>query len=128
MVTTSPANHVSTGNIAPLTWIDQFGSLLSDGATSVTVDVAGNVYVAGYSEGEYDKERPKPTLYYNNDAFVIKYDRNGQEIWHKELGHLNLDDEANAIAVDAMDNIYITGSTDDALLGYGGVSEWRKWR
>jgi len=118
MVTTSPAAiHVSTGTILPLTWIDQFGSLLSDGGTSVAVDVAGNVYVAGYSEGGYDRSKPRPNLYYNNDALVGKYDLNGNELWKKEFGNLNVNDEANAIAVDPVGNIYITGGTSDALLG-----------
>lgn len=123
MTTTSPlATHTVEGNILPLNWVDQFGSLLSDGATSVAVDAAGNVYTAGYTEGSYGGPK-NPQLYYNNDTFLTKYSPTGVEQWIQRVGHPELDDQANAIAVDAWGNVYVTGSTRDALLGFGGTSD-----
>jgi uncharacterized delta-60 repeat protein len=80
-----------------------------DGATAISVDGSGFIYVTGYSSG---------TGY---DYATIKYDTSGQQQWVARYdGTANLDDEATAISVDAVGNVYVTGSTDMPQFGFGG--------
>jgi uncharacterized delta-60 repeat protein len=80
-----------------------------DGATAISVDGSGFIYVTGYSTG---------TGY---DYATIKYDTSGQQQWVARYdGTANLDDEATAVAVDGAGNVYVTGSTDMPPFGFGG--------
>ena len=47
----------------------------------------------------------------SDDAWLAKYDSNGDQLWLQQLG-IKDDDEANGVAVDSAGNIYITGYTD----------------
>lgn len=107
------------GNISPPNWIVQPGTLRSDGGTSVTTDAAGNIYVTGYTEGYFYGSKPGETTL-NNDAFVVKYNNNGQELWRQQIGNPSLDEQPYGITVDPAGNVYITGSTYDALPASGG--------
>ncbi len=73
-----------------------------DYATAMTVDSEGNVYVTGGSFG-----RPN-----YHEYTTLKYDRDGNELWsaryHSSYGHVG--DDPAAIAVDAMGNVYVTGT------------------
>ena len=94
-------------------WTRQFGSSEWDGAASVAVDAAGNIYVAGNTSGALPgqasagslpgRERPR-------DVFLRKYDPVGQELWTHQFGSVG-DDEANGVAVDGKGNVYVVGST-----------------
>ncbi|MFN8319602.1 MAG: T9SS type A sorting domain-containing protein [Saprospiraceae bacterium] len=67
----------------------------------ITSDDAGNVYVAGKVQGSG-----------NFDYITIKYDKNGQTKWVKTYnGTGNGDDEVNAIKLDYLGYLYITGSS-----------------
>jgi hypothetical protein len=78
-----------------------------DGAHAIAVDGLGNVYVTGSSRvggGLYD-----------NDYATIKYDSDGNQLWVAYYdGPEGASDKANAIAVDGLGNIYVTGGS-----GYG---------
>ena len=92
-------------------WAKQFGSDLLVEGIGVAVDSSGNVYVTGYAKGN---------LFGTNtgvmDAFVIKYDTNGNKVWGKQFGS-DLRDIGFDIAVDSADNVYVTGHTDGDLFG-----------
>ena len=93
-------------------WVRETGSDLDDHASSVAADREGNVYVAGTGgplPGSFDFSD-------RYDAFLLKYDPLGNEVWVHQLGGL-FTDSANGVAVDANDNIYIAGSTHDTLPG-----------
>jgi hypothetical protein len=75
-----------------------------DFAGAITVDSSNNVYVAGESAGQGTR----------NDFATVKYNSTGEEQWVVRYnGPANRDDEANAIAVDASGNVYVTGQSFD---------------
>jgi len=81
-----------------------------DEANAIKVDDTGNVYVTGFSEvATYKPEWA--TIKYNNagiQQWVMRYNGNGSG-----LGY------ANALAIDNLGNIYVTGSIWD-----GGSENW----
>lgn len=95
-----------------------------DEAFAVVCDASGNVYVTGSSTGSGT----------NLDYATIKYNSAGQEQWAARYnGPANFIDIANAIAVDASGNVYVTGIssgitslTDYATVKYNssGQQQW----
>ena len=81
----------------------------SDYAGAIAVDVSGNVYVTGYSPGTGT----------DDDYATIKYDTDGNELWVKRYnGPGNNLDWALAIAVDTLENVYVTGWSEGIETGY----------
>ncbi len=78
-------------------------------SNSVTVDRAGNVYVAGMAIRLPNGGDPEP-----GDAFVAKYSKGGSLLWKQVLSTAGLDN-ALGIAVDPLGNVYVSGTTDGAL-------------
>ncbi|MCI0450359.1 MAG: SBBP repeat-containing protein [Chlorobi bacterium] len=70
-----------------------------DEAFAVVADISGNVYVTGSSAG----------INSNLDYATVKYSASGQLQWAARYDGGNLIDIANAIAVDASGNVYVTG-------------------
>ncbi|HEY0029562.1 MAG TPA: SBBP repeat-containing protein, partial [Bacteroidia bacterium] len=71
-----------------------------DEGKALAVDASGSVYITGYSY----------TTGANNDFTTIKYDGAGTQQWiTKYNGTGNNADQAAAIAVDAIGNVFITG-------------------
>jgi len=95
-----------------------------DGANAIAVDGSGDVYVTGSSYGSGT----------SSDYATIKYNTNGVEQWVQRYnGPGNDRDGANAIAVDASGNVYVTGWSggsgtfyDYATIKYNtnGVEQW----
>ena len=81
-------------------WTHQIREFGYGSATSVALDDAGNLYVAGAVGGS------EATA----DAFVSKLDGSGNQLWTRRMGGPYQDD-ASAIAVDGWGNIFISGST-----------------
>lgn len=83
-------------------WISRYngpGNSL-DEAFAVASDVSSNIYVTGSSMGSGS----------NLDYATVKYNSAGQEQWAVRYnGPANFIDIANAIAVDAAGNVYVTG-------------------
>jgi parallel beta-helix repeat protein len=91
-------------------WTHQFGTAGDDDATSVAVGAAG-VYVAGWTTGTF----PGQTSSGSQDAFLRKYDSDGNELWTQQFG-TSYADSADAIAVDAS-GVYVAGGTSGAFPG-----------
>jgi uncharacterized delta-60 repeat protein len=88
-------------------WVKRYNGSAGghESAWAIDTDSLGNVYVTGWSEGAGT----------GKDFATIKYDPNGIQLWAVRYDNpdWNLDDEAQAMAIDAMGNIYVTGSSNE---------------
>ncbi len=89
----------------------QIGSTAIDVGYGISIDSLGNVYVAGFSTGNFDGH----TNAGGTDIFLLKYNSSGVKQWSRHIGS-SFDDHAYGIAVDQSDNIYIAGDTDKGSL------------
>ena len=81
-------------------WTKQFGSAGNDYGLDVAIDVAGNGYVVGVTDGALVNNLG------GKDIFLRKYDPAGKAIWTKQFGTA-LDDSAVEVATDQLGNIFI---------------------
>lgn len=91
-------------------WLKQLGTADSDRAKGIATDASGNVFICGTTEGDLEPGQHKGV----RDAFLSKYDPNGDQIWIKQLG-TTLDDYASAIATDSLGYVFICGTTHGEL-------------
>ncbi|GEM_PF-2148178 len=98
---------------SPLTvaWLRQFGQTRI-GASSITLDNSGNIFVAGYTDGSL----PEQASSGGKDAFIRKYDPSGSEAWTRQFGTSG-NDEARSMARDNLGNIFVVGITFGNLSG-----------
>ncbi|MDZ7362976.1 MAG: SBBP repeat-containing protein [candidate division KSB1 bacterium] len=81
-----------------------------DQANDIAVDAAGNIYVTG-SSGSANTER---------DYLTIKYNAAGEQQWTARYnGARGFSDDAYAIAVDSLGNVYVTGASWGPVIGTG---------
>jgi hypothetical protein len=85
-------------------WTRQFGTTNGTFAFAVAVDGSGNIVVAGGTGGNLGGE----VNHGFTDGFVAKFDPLGNHLWTRLIGDIG-DDVANAVAVDASGNVYVTG-------------------
>jgi gliding motility-associated-like protein len=97
-------------------WTLKIGSANDDEIRSVTTDLFGNVYVAGYFKNVCDFD-PSPASYTlspgGHECFLAKYDANGNFIWATRFGGSNEEDVWRICA--GSDAIYLTGSYKNDL-------------
>jgi len=93
-------------------WTDQFGSRFDDWAYDVIVDGAGDIIVAGYTEGTLSGQKASGA----GDAFVRKLNAAGAELWMHQFGSAD-SDQASGVAVDSEGNIFLAGDTWGTLAG-----------
>jgi hypothetical protein len=98
-------------------WTRQFGSAAFDETRGVAVDNSG-VYVAGLTTGEISTDFSDLEDAGFEDAFVRKYDADGNELWTRQLGAyggggylFTSRDEAMGVTVGPT-GIYVVGVTD----------------
>ena len=117
-------------------WVLSFGSSATDGLNVVKTDTAGNIYICGFFSGQTDFDPGIETTLRDcngmRDAFIAKYDQNGNFIWVNTFGADSLD-EAKDLAIDLNDNIYCIGyfqrtidvdpSANSALLTSDGAKD-----
>ena len=83
-------------------WYKQLGTGVEDQSKGVTTDSLGNVLITGWTSGSLAGVNAG-----GRDAFVIKYDSSGQQLWSRQFGS-DQDDFGSAIATDSFGNAYIT--------------------
>ncbi|TDW66506.1 alpha/beta hydrolase-fold protein [Kribbella pratensis] len=103
----------SDGN---LTWRDQLGTSTNDKAAAVAVDPAGNLYVAGFTDGSLETPLGK------FDGVLTKYSPDHTRSWTRQFGTAD-DDAADAFAEA---NLYLTVTpTGTQLSGLSGTDVFR---
>ena len=95
----------------PIAWTRQLGTSSDDGSRSVAVDVAGNAFISGWTLGDLGGTNAG-----GYDAFLAKYDSDGNWLWSRQLG-TSSDDESRSVAVDGAGNAFISGFTEGDLGG-----------
>jgi len=108
-------------------WATYYGGVGPDEAYSICTDIYDNVFITGntlakfttnvnnfpllnsstYFQGTYNP--------YRNDAFILKFDNNGNRLWATYYGG-NDWDYGNSLATDSKGNLYITGRTSSTDL------------
>lgn len=89
-------------------WTRQFGSSKSDVAYGAAADSSG-IYVIGQTGGSL----PGQSSAGGYDAFIAKYDANGNELWTRQFGTAASDD-ARGLFADTS-GIYVVGKTEGYL-------------
>lgn len=94
-------------------WIKQLGTDAWDSSKGIATDSTGHIYLTGYTCGNIAGKEAQ-----ESDAWVMKLDAQGNEIWKKQFGSSN-HDVSNAVAVDDQGNVYLAGYTLGSLSGNG---------
>ncbi len=85
-------------------WTNQFGTEKNDRAKGVAV-VASGIYVTGYTYGDMTGQSNPAYM----DAFIRKFDTDGNEIWTRQFGEIHNEDP-QAICTDGS-FLYVAGAT-----------------
>ncbi len=99
-----------------LIWSRQWGTEKDDWPLAITVDMQGDIFVAGVTAGPLDGE---PYGGGTKDIFVTKWHEDGTKLWTKLWGGASMD-FAFAITLDNEGNLIITGHS-------GGKPLLAKW-
>jgi hypothetical protein len=92
----------NTGNIV---WQKQYGTDSTDIGNMIYVDIQGNIFVSGITNGAMGK-----SSYGLMDCIVLKLDNKGNSIWNNQFG-TSKKDECQGITGDSLLNIYVCGLT-----------------
>lgn len=111
------AKYDSNGNQL---WIKQFGTSGDDASLSMKVDGDCNIFLAGYINNDLGEKNAGV-----DDAWVAKYDSNGNQLWSQQFGTSKFDAATN-VTSDNVGNVYVTGITDGSLgdTNAGSVDSW----
>jgi|GEM_PF-1077339 len=91
-------------------WLRQFGTSGND-AANLALDSSGNIYLTGSTLGNLGGTNAG-----GYDAWLSKYDNNGNQLWLRQFGTSGYD-SANGLALDSSGNVYLTGNTTGNLGG-----------
>ena len=101
-------------------WAKQFGSPDDDGMylSDMQIDDKDNIFVIGESNGKLGKGQKDQS--YN--AFVARFDTDGNNKWIQQFGSKNNLDYPTGVTTDGKGNLFVTGTTDGLLGNSGGVN------
>jgi hypothetical protein len=101
LITVDPPGH--------LHWVRQFGTGGADVGRGIAIDVDGNLYVTGSTDGAFEGANGGST-----DTFIRSYDGDGNRRWTRQFGTRSADAGLD-ITTDGDSNVYVTGYTRGRL-------------
>lgn len=95
-------------------WIKTFGGGGADEIYSSCIDDNGNIYAAGYFQGEINIDGTSLKSHGDTDALIAKFDKVGNLCWAKKAGgdyseNLIITDYAKKIDIDNEGNLIVAG-------------------
>jgi hypothetical protein len=102
----------SAGNVS---WQKLLGSAGSANGYGLALDPSGGVVVTGSSTADLTTTSVADG---NNDAFVARYNSDGEQAWIKQVQTLATN-QSNTVSVDASGNVYIGGAVSGGVIGAG---------
>ncbi len=103
-VASADASTPASGREPTELWTRQFGTRGNDRASTVAVDDAGRVYVAGRTKGAFLGQVSGGA----DDAYLRAYDGAGEELWTRQFGTREYDD-VQGVAVGSAGRVYVAG-------------------
>lgn len=100
-------------------WAKNFGGAgvrTNSAAAGLAVDGAGNIYLAGSSNGG-DMTTPALANIGATDVFALKLDNAGNVLWAKRYGGSGVYASASGLGLDSSNNVYFAG-----YFGYGDMT------
>jgi hypothetical protein len=108
-------------------WSKGFADVSDQQGTSVRLDAAGNVIVAGFFQNTVDLGGGPLTSAGDRDALLAKFDKNGVHLWSERFGGTDTD-LASSIALDTAGNIILaaaaTGTSNFGGSTFVGAGLW----
>ncbi|PKR81057.1 hypothetical protein CW751_05590, partial [Brumimicrobium salinarum] len=99
-------------NLGDFVWAKQIGGSGNANTLSISISALGDLYLAGEfkSTADFDPNAGTTNLNSlgNNDAYLAKYDNDGNLVWVNQLGGTDRS-AARDIALSANDQVYVTG-------------------
>jgi len=98
-------------------WATFYGGAVKDEGYGIATDGSGNVVITGIT---LSTDFPVTTGAFQtgyaggSDAFVVKFDAAGNQLWGTYLGGTDTEEGFGGVAVDGSDNIYVCGDTYSA--------------
>jgi hypothetical protein len=99
------AKYDANGNFL---WAKQMGGIYSDWGYGISIDPDGNAIFTGRFIGPITFGTIQLNGYGSWDAFIAKYDKNGNCIWAKQAGS-TATDEGYGISIDQKGKSFVTG-------------------
>ena len=95
-------------------WATYYGGSSADECNAVTIDNVGNIFICGATQSTnfpITTGAFQTTLSGSNDAFVVKFDATGTQIWSTYYGGSNGSDNGSCITTDNSGNVLVGGTT-----------------
>jgi|GEM_PF-2133856 len=111
LVSSLPVERSSAEAARYVEWTRQFGGTGDDSGNGIAVDHSGNAYVTGSTRGALAGSKVL-----SHDVFLCMFNPDGGLEWTRQMGG-TASDIGYGVAVDELDNVYVTGDTGGGLPG-----------